>query len=242
MASSGQMRLPLGLRRAATLDAFCPKPNAAALNAVRCLLAQPSPVFGLYLHGPGGVGKSHLLQGAAQSSAHWVPYVDCAEMVETFATLVLPESFASLVDAPLVCLDNVDAWAGRHDQEMFLYGLYNERSLHARPLLLAGRHAPRQLAWTLPDWASRVSACLQIPLQLPEDAERVLMLQSMAQRRGLRMDREVAQYVLRHQSRDMRVLESLLDMLDTRSWEQQRQLTIPFIRQCLDSLNTETAS
>ncbi len=71
-------------------------------------------------------------------------------------------------------------------------------------------------------------------LQLPDDLQRLHILQTMAQRRGLRMDRDVARYVLRHQSRDMVVLESLLEMLDARSWEQQRQLTIPFIRHCLD--------
>lgn len=234
MLANGQMRLPLGLRSGATLDDFCPEPNTAALNAVRSLLVRPAPVFVLYLYGPGGVGKSHLLQGAAQSDAGWIPYIECAEMMQSFVDLALQDTFSSLVDAPLVCLDNVDAWAGQVDQEKFLYDLYNERFHRARPLLLAGREASRQLVWTLPDWASRFSACVPMALQLPDDLQRLHILQTMAQRRGLRMDRDVARYVLRHQSRDMVVLESLLEMLDARSWEQQRQLTIPFIRHCLD--------
>ncbi|PKY11146.1 DnaA regulatory inactivator Hda [Acidithiobacillus marinus] len=231
----GQLLLPLGLKAAASLETFYRAANGAALDAVRSLLQQPSPVFGLYLHGPAGVGKSHLLQGAAQFGPSWVPYLDCAVMGEEVGAFLLPDAFASLIDAPLVCLDNVDVWVGGHDREMFLYGLYNERFQRGRPLLLAGRESPRQLPWILPDWASRVTACLQIALQLPDDAERLQILQAMALRRGLRMDEEVARYMLRHQTRDMGALELLLEKLDAHSWAQQRQLTIPFVRHCLET-------
>lgn len=239
----GQLLLPLGLKTACSLDAFHGAANEAALDAVRSLLQQPSPVFGLYLHGPAGVGKSHLLQGAAQAGTDWVPYLDCAEMGsgrgdepgDGLASLLLPDAFASLVDAPLICLDNVDAWAGGQDYEKFLYSLYNARFQYGRPLLLAGREPPRHLLWLLPDWASRVMACLQMPLRLPDDGERLQILQAMALRRGLHMDEEVARYVLRHQTRDMGALDILLEKLDALSWAQQRQLTIPFVRQCLET-------
>ncbi|WP_414039147.1 DnaA regulatory inactivator Hda [Acidithiobacillus sp. M4-SHS-6] len=235
MGSPGQLLLPLGLKTACTLDAFCGAANGAALDAVRSLLDLPSPIFGLYLHGPAGVGKSHLLQGAAQTGPGWVPYLDCAELRGGLEPLSLPDAYATLVDAPLVCLDNVDTWAGGREHEMFLYGLYNERFQRGRPLLLAGREAPRQLPWILPDWSSRVMACLQMPLQLPDDAERLRILQAMALRRGLRMDQEVARYVLRHHTRDMGALDLLLEKLDALSWAQQRQLTIPFVRHCLET-------
>ncbi len=249
MDSPGQLLLPLGLKTACTLDAFHGAANGAALDAVRSLLQQPSPVFGLYLHGPAGVGKSHLLQGAAQAGTEWVPYLDCAELErgdergnaagvglgDGLGALLLPDAFVSLVNAPLLCLDNVDTWAGGQDYEQFLYALYNARLQHGRPLLLAGRESPRQLPWILPDWASRVTACLQMPLRLPDDGERLRILQAMALRRGLRMDEEVARYVLRHQTRDMGALDILLEKLDALSWAQQRQLTIPFVRQCLET-------
>ncbi|OYV82058.1 MAG: hypothetical protein B7Z70_03465 [Acidithiobacillus ferrivorans] len=136
-----------------------------------------------------------------------------------------------------LCLDNVESWAGQRDKETFFFDLYNERMGCGRPLLLAGRQAAQLTDWVLPDWASRVSAGLQYALRFPGDAEKRIILQEMAQRRGLQIGVDAALYLLRHYPRDLGALDRMLSVLDTRSWEQQREVTIPFIRLCLAAEN-----
>ena len=232
MMGNRQRILPLGVQAPATLEGYYPCPNAAALHAVLKLVAEPQGLC-LYLYGPGGVGKSHLLLGAAAALAGWTPYMDCGDVPHLFNRIKDFEGFSSLVAAPLLCLDNIEAWAGQRDKETFLFDLYNERMSNGRPMLLAGRAAPRFLDWALPDWASRASACLQVALRLPDDTERMAILQEMAQRRGLQIGVEAAHYLLRHHARDPRTLDGLLTILDAGSWEHQREVTIPFIRLCL---------
>ena len=232
MRGMRQLILPLGVKSQATLEGYYPHPNAEALRAVLNLVAEPQSIC-LYLYGPGGVGKSHVLLGAAAAVAGWVPYIDCGDVTNPFNAITAPGTFSSLAEAPLLCLDNVESWAGQRDKETFFFDLYNERMGRGQPMLLASRRSPQFTDWVLPDWASRVSAGLQYALRFPSDAERSVILQEMAQRRGLQIGVDAAHYLLRHYPRDLGALDHLLSVLDARSWEQQREVTIPFIRLCL---------
>ncbi len=238
MSETRQRILPLGVKSQARLEDFYPHPNAEALRAVFNLVTERErQSFCLYLYGPAGVGKSHLLLGAASAVAGWAPYIDCGDITNPFNTIMDPAMFSSLAGAPLLCLDNVESWAGQRDKETFFFDLYNERMGCGRPLLLAGRQAAQLTDWVLPDWASRVSAGLQYALRFPGDAEKRIILQEMAQRRGLQIGVDAALYLLRHYPRDLGALDHMLSVLDTRSWEQQREVTIPFIRLCLAAEN-----
>jgi len=55
-----------------------------------------------------------------------------------------------------------------------------------------------------------------------------------AARRGLIMTPETAAYIMRNYPRDMCSLRALIDKLDMASMEEQRRLTVPFIKQILD--------
>ncbi|MFA7495343.1 MAG: DnaA regulatory inactivator Hda [Acidithiobacillus sp.] len=238
IGGSRQIPLPLGLGKQVTLEDYYPGRNGAALAAVRGLLQETAHCC-VYLYGPAGVGKSHLLLGAAHHAPEWCPYLDGLDPEWITSMGDDPLAYSQWVEAPLLCVDHVDAWAGHPHAEMWLFRVYNARLRERRPMLLAGRDASTLIDWHLPDWASRMGACLSIPLCLQDDDEKIAILQEMSKRRGLRMDTEVALYLLRHQSRDLAALEQLLIVLDLRSWEEQRVLTIPFIRHCLETVRHE---
>ena len=61
--------------------------------------------------------------------------------------------------------------------------------------------------------------------------EQVMIMQAKA--RGLDMPSDVAQYLLRHHSRDLIELVHFLHVLDKASLAAKRRLTIPFVRQVL---------
>jgi len=48
------------------------------------------------------------------------------------------------------------------------------------------------------------------------------------------MTPETAAYIMRNYPRDMCSLRALIDKLDMASMEEQRRLTVPFIKQILD--------
>lgn len=67
------------------------------------------------------------------------------------------------------------------------------------------------------------------------EPDRIEALRLRAAGRGLELPRETAEYLLRRMPRDLRTLFRVLDELDEASMVAQRRLTIPFIREALES-------
>ena len=67
-------------------------------------------------------------------------------------------------------------------------------------------------------------------LQVLDDAEQTAALKLRAELRGLELNDEVLQYLLRRLPRDMTALCEFLDKLDHAALVAQRRLTIPFVK------------
>lgn len=186
----------------------------------------------LYLYGDSGTGKTHLLIACAekvQQQGHRVIYLSLAELIRTAEPAVLE----SLEQADLLCLDDLEAVAGRRDWEVALFHCFNRLHDARGHLLVATRNNPANIDIELPDLRSRLATGLVYQLISMSDEHKQQALILQAQSRGLSMSEEVAQYLLRHFGRDMPALMTVLQQLDSASLQAKRKLTIPFIRQVL---------
>lgn len=186
----------------------------------------------LYLYGEKGSGKTHLLIACAekvQQQGFRVIYLSLAELLQTSQPAVLQ----SLEQADLLCLDDLEAIAGKREWEVALFHCFNRLHDAKGHLLVATEHNPANIDIQLPDLRSRLATGLvyQLGNMTDEQKQQALILQ--AQSRGLTMTDEVALYLLRHYGRDMPDLMSVLQRLDKASLQAKRKLTIPFVRQVL---------
>jgi len=228
-----QLALNLKLRDASSFENYFVARNREAVerlqHAVRNLGSVPhAPASWLYLWGEPGTGKTHLLEAAcraAQEQGHAPLYVPLADKAD-FTTALLED----VEQVPLVCVDDVDAIAGDATWEAALFALYEHLRAHGGMLMLAARSSPAAIGLKLADLSTRLTAGLVYQLQPLSDAEKIAALRLRAQRRGLEMTEEVANYLLTRFPRDMHSLFALLDRLDTATLAAQRRLTIPFLR------------
>jgi len=233
--SSGreQLVLNLRLRDASSFENYFVARNREAVerlqHAVRNLSsASQTPASWLYLWGEPGTGKTHLLEAACRAVQEqgqaplYVPLADKAD----FTTALLED----VEQVPLVCVDDVDAIAGDAAWEAALFALYERLRAHGGTLILAARSSPAAIGLKLADLATRLAAGLVYQLQPLADEEKIAALRLRAQRRGLEMTEEVANYLLTRFPRDMHSLFALLDKLDAATLAAQRRLTIPFLR------------
>lgn len=186
----------------------------------------------LYLCGEEGTGKTHLLIACAekvQQQGFRVIYLSLAELIQTAQPAVLQ----SLEQADLLCLDDLEAVAGKPEWEEALFHCFNRLHDAQGHLLIATENNPANIQIDLPDLRSRLATGLvyQLTTMSDEQKQQALMLQS--QSRGLTMSEDVAQYLLRRYGRDMPALMAVLQQLDKASLQAKRKLTIPFIRQVL---------
>jgi DnaA family protein len=230
MNESTQLPLAVHLRDEATLENFL---FPEALLPLRISLEnqqEPEGEPGIYLHGRPGSGRSHLLQAACNAydggEALYLP-------LDQLCELAAEEVLADIEDLALICLDNLDAIAGRPDWEEALFHLLNRARMSHCRLLFGAASAPRQLGIQLADLESRL--CWAVVFQLPEpaDADKLRILQFRASRRGMTLSDEAAQYIFNRASRSLSELIGLLEQLDHASMVAQRQLSIPFIRDAL---------
>jgi DnaA-homolog protein len=220
-----QLALGVQLRADATFESFAPGSNTEIVAALRRSSAGP-----LWLWGGPGAGKTHLLQAvcAAAETAAYFPL--------DRALALPPDALAGFEACRVLCLDDVGAVAGDPAWEQALFRLFNEAAELRTRVIFAARAAPRQLDWTLDDWRSRAAACLVYQLRDLDEAGRVEALRLRAAQRGLQLPQEIAEYLLRRMPRDLTSLYAILDQLDEASLIAQRRLTVPFIRDALETL------
>ncbi len=208
---------------------FLPARNLQAVaHAIRT--ANGETTGAVWMCGPPGAGKTHLLQAI------------CAQASETGRAAYLPlEALAHLGVGVLegvaqfecVCLDDLDRVAREVEWERALFGLLREMEERGGRLVVAAKAPPALWQWRLPDLGSRLAAAAIFQLRVLDEAEQREALQLRARQRGFELPDDTSRWLQRRFPRDMRTLYELLDTLDEAALVAQRRLTVPFIRSVL---------
>ena len=232
--SSGgaQLALNLRLRDASSFDNYFVARNREPVERVQTsvhgLRAPQTPASWIYLWGEAGAGKTHLLEAAcraAHEQGQTPRYIPLGEKT-SLSTALLED----VEQAALVCVDDVHAIAGDAAWETALFALYEHLRVQGGMLIVAAQASPNASGFKLADLSTRLAAGLVYQLQPLSDAEKISALRLRAQRCGLTMNEEVANYLLTRFPRDTHSLFALLDKLDVATLAAQRRLTIPFLR------------
>jgi len=199
--------------------------------AVLSALASGNGPSALYLAGPPGTGKTHLLLATAahaQDHGRKVAYLPLAA-----AAGRLDKALDALEHADLIALDGLDAVLGQREDEISLFHLHNRLHDAGKRVCYSAIAIPDTWPSMLADLRSRLNQCTRITLNVLDDAGRGEVLRRRATRRGLQIDPATIDWLLRRLDRDLVNLTDLLDHLDRASLAEQRRVTIPFLRQTL---------
>lgn len=227
----GGVQLPLTLRYPPDqrLETFVAAP-AGVPTQLRAT-AEGTQDGWLYLTGPAGVGKTHLMLAvcaATEATGRRAAFLPLAA-----AAGRLRDALESLEGHDILALDGLDAIAGSREDEIALFDTHNRARAAGTTVLYSAREQPDGLALVLPDLRSRLQQCTRIVLDPLDDDGRREVLRQRAQRRGLVVDDAALDWLLKRVGRDLAGLTALLDRLDRASLAAKRRLTVPFLRQVL---------
>ncbi len=226
--SSKQLPLRLNPQQVFRFDNF--HFNQAELKLALADLCESDKLNFVYLWGEKSAGKSHLLLATSEQSNLRALYLPLAELVQSAA----PEMLQSLEHLDLLCIDDLDAISGHEDWQEAVFHCFNRMQVAGCKLLVSAQKNPANIELTLADLRSRMATALVYQLDSLNDDDKRQALILQAQSRGLELSDDVANYLLRHHSRDMSLLMDLLLELDKASLAAQRRLTIPFVRPFLN--------
>ena len=221
------MSLPVQLPDNQSFENFTAGDNELLLRHLH-ELAVVKGFSSTFVSGAQDSGKTHLLS-ALCGQFESAMFIDC-NALDGLHSLMLE----GLECSELICFDNIDALKGSIEWQAAVFDLFNRsKENDACHLVFSSDTAAAQLNFELPDLKSRLQWGMSFHLKPLSDSQRHEFLVTRALQRGLDMPPEVARFLLTRGKRDMTSLVSILDKLDSLSLQQQRRLTIPFVKQIL---------
>lgn len=225
-----QLPLAIRLNDEATFSDFCWENNSLLKQQLQQALLGTGESF-IYLWGPPGSGKSHLLQACCQAfdktqSSIYLPL----DMLQSWGTDIID----GIDNQAFIGIDNIDAIAHNLLWEEALFHLYNRiRDNEKTTLIMTGQLPPSQMQLQLQDLRSRLAWGLVIQVNELSDQDKINTLIRQAAKRGFELPTSVAQFLLNRCARNMHHLKALLNQLDEASLIAQRKITIPFVKNTL---------
>ena len=219
-----QLGLPISLNTSMLLESFVA--NQELLRSINQLFLdeKSSEVF---IYGASGQGKTHILQGAVLKALEMdknAVYIDCSQS--------FPEHILDLVDQiDFISFDNVHLISSEN-QEVF-FDLYNRARQTQIFILVSGDSLPSDLE-VMKDIKTRLSLAAVYKLEELNDELIMSVIDSQMSQRNLSVNSNVYEYLFKNYSRDLKVLLSTLNDLDTASLQSKKPISIPFVKKFLE--------
>ena len=224
-----QLLLDWGATRPQTLENFVAGRNqelASVLRQISQTAAASRTAQQVLIWGEAGAGKSHLLRALGMHPA--------AILLTPSSP---PESLQWSADYLLYLIDDSDRLNSAQQQALF--HLINQVRDNGGVLVATAKQAPLQLDLR-EDLRTRLGWGLVYQVHGLSDEEKIDALSQSAAARGLSLSAGVVPYLLTHFRRDMQSLSTMLDALDRYSLETQRPITLPLLRELLQTSDYTT--
>ena len=215
-----QIPLPIGPDLEPSFETYVPGPNAMVLDQLIALRGTGAPV---YLWGPTGSGKTHLLHAWARQARLGGEAVGGFSAGDPLPWTPDP-SWSKLV------LDDCHRLAPEEQQAAF--ALFIEAAELGIQVAAAGRLPPVDLPLR-EDLRTRLGWGLVLALDCPSETETRAVLRQEADRRGILLSDEVMGYLLTRFERDLKHLMRLLGRLDHYALGEGRPVTVPLLKRML---------
>ncbi len=198
--------------------------NKLAYSAATAMVnaAEAPPFNPLFVHGPCGVGKTHLLQGicnaASGTAVRGRPltwrYVTAEQFTNEFLTMLRERKVAEFRrryrDLDLLAIDDVHFLAAKKaTQDEFLH-TFNAIEAAGRRVVMASDAHPRLVGELNEPLVSRFMAGMVVKIDAPDKTTRLEILRRLAARMKLDVGDDVLEYVALHIRGSVRELEGTM--------------------------------
>ncbi len=234
-------------RRWLQLDDFVVGPcNHLACQAARRVVegneGQQAGVFPnpLVIHGPVGLGKTHLLEGIAAGLARGheesrIALLTAEEFTNRFIQAIhdrqarerrLGEFRKQLRQAQALLVDDVQFFSNKKATQAEFLHTFEALVQRGRPVVLGCDRHPRLIDQLLPELADRLQGGVIVSLEPPDRITRAAMLKARADRLHCQLPDEVADFLAERLRGNVRELEGAVHAIHHRSLTLDRPVTV----------------
>ncbi len=231
-------------RRFATFDSYVVgKSNELAVNSAQIVLQCPGEVTPLLIHGPPGVGKTHLLEGVwsemRQAGGRRVVYLSAEQFTTYFLQALrgggLPSFRNKYRDVDLLMIDDLQFFDGKQATINELLQTMDALMRESRQLVLAADRGPAELQRICPELVTRISGGLVCSIEPIDFETGKQILQQLATRRNLKLSATVAERIAQRVQGDARQLSGVVNRL----WATHEVTGRPIVAEVADCVMDE---
>ena len=226
------------------LDDFVVGPGSrVAYAAATAILEHPGKTYSpLCIHGPSGVGKTHLLQGIARHLRETSNLKVCCDSSESFTNRYIEAAgnrdlgsfHARYRECEVFILDDIHFLAGKKRTLDEFFSIFENHLNKNNQVVLSSAIDPAELAGLPGRLLARFRSGLITPVEIPNFETRVEAVSRMAERKGYRLPSVTSEYLAQHVTDNLRELEGALNCLINVSQLHQSPLTLEMAKAALD--------
>ena len=235
------------LNRDATFDTFVIGPSNRFAHAASLAVAEaPSQAYNpLFIHGPTGLGKTHLLQAIAHYITTSTPdmtacYVTCEAFTNDFIEALREKRIEQFKNRyrtyDVLLVDDIQFLSGREGIQEEFFHTFNTLHESGSQIVLSSDRQPREIARLEDRLRSRFEWGLITDVQPPDLETRIAILRKKASRDGITIDDpEVLAAIAMRVQTNIRELEGALTRGVAFAMLNGEPLTVELVRDVLSS-------
>ena len=215
--------LPSG-RYEFTFENFIKGPsNQFAFAAAQAVAANPSGAYNpLFIYGPSGLGKTHLLNAIKIEIQKNHPdfnivYVDCEkftnETITAIKTATMEQFRQRYRKADVLLIDDIQFLAGKESTQEEFFHTFNTLHNDGRQIVIASDRPAKEIKSLEERLRTRFEWGLTADIQPPDFETRVAIVKRKAELLNLDLPNDVAEYIANHLKQNIRQLEGVVKKL-----------------------------
>ena len=233
-------------RRFAGLESFVEgRSNRLARAAAEMMIGKPGELSPLLFHGPTSVGKTHLLEGILTEARRMGRgsvsiYLSAEQFTSGFLEALrgggLPNFRRKYRGVELLILDDVQFLAGKRATLVELLHTVDTLLRQGRQLVFAADRSPSEMPDLGRELMTRLEGGMVCRIEPPDYETRLGIISQMADRLGLNLPHEVAQFVASRLTQHARQLSGALCRLQATSQAMNQPITVALAEEALSEM------
>jgi chromosomal replication initiator protein len=218
--------------------------NRLAVAGAKAVSADPGGKYNpLFIYGPSGLGKTHLLHSIAHGLLARDPKMSIVYMTaQQFA-----EDFINALQANRVeqfrrqhrhvsvwLLDDIQFIAKKDKTQEEVFHTFNYLHSLGKQIVLTSDRMPKDLHLMDERLRSRFESGLVADIQMPDTETRCAIIKSKAEAIGVPLGHEIAMYIAEEVPGNIRVLEGAITKMATIASLNEEELSISFVEQMIE--------
>ncbi len=235
---------PLLLGQHYTFENFIVGPsNHMAYASARAVAQEPGRAYNpLFIHGPVGLGKTHLLHAVcheflSRSPSERVCFLSCEEFINEFLLALklndVDRFRQRFRDVHLLVIDDIHFLAGKERTQEEFFHLFNRLYQQHRQIVISSDAAPSEIPTLEDRLVSRFKWGLVANLEQPEMETRMAILRRKAELQGVEVPADVVDLIAANFRSNIREIEGALLSVVARARITQAPIDLALAQQAL---------